>query len=207
MSTVSITDSSNIVIDPQPVIYRSFLELIVGPMFSGKTTYLQNLYNNYKLGNNKVAVINYSGDTRYDNAMLATHDAVTDIPCIFTENIGDVIMDDQIQSANIILINEGQFFSDLYETVLELVENKNKTVHICGLDGDFKRQKFGALLDLIPISDKIVKLAAKCSKCKKPAYFSHRITTETSQIVIGSSNYEPLCRKCYTNTCFTVEEL
>jgi thymidine kinase len=75
----------------------------------------------------------------------------------------------------------------------------NKKVYICGLDGDFKQQKFGELLDLIPHCDKVEKLTALCSICKngKKALFSHRISDETSQVVIGSINYVPLCRSCY----------
>ena len=63
------------------------------------------------------------------------------------------------------LINEGQFFENLYETVLNLVEKHNKQVYVCGLDGDFKRNKMGEILDLIPISDKVVKLKSRCSIC------------------------------------------
>ena len=80
-----------------------------------------------------------------------------------------------------------------------MVENHNKIVYICGLDGDFKRNRFGKILELIPYCDKIVKLQSLCSICKNgnPAIFSYRITEESSQIVIGSDNYIPLCRACY----------
>ena len=172
---------------------NGYLEIIIGPMFSGKTTYLVNLYNNYINTNKSVIVINYEEDKRYHNHMLSTHDLTT-IPCVFTTKICDVLTD---LSADIILINEGQFFPDLFETVTLLVENHGKIVHVCGLDGDFKRQRFGTLLDLIPLCDTIIKLNAKCNICKDPALFSHRVTNETLQVVIGSSNYMPLCRKCY----------
>ena len=76
--------------------------------------------------------------------------------------------------------------------------HEEKHVVICGLDGDFKRIKFGRLCDLIPLSDSIIKLHAKCN-CGKDAIFSHRITNEVAQVVIGSSNYIPLCRTCYLN--------
>lgn len=178
-----------------------YLEIIIGPMFSGKTTYLVNLYKQYNAEKKSVVAINYVDDKRYHDKMLSTHDLVT-IPCIFTKNIGDVLNDNSnehnaILSADVVLINEGQFFPDLFETVSTMVEKYGKIVHICGLDGDFKRQRFGSLLDLIPLCDKIVKLSANCNVCKNPALFSHRMTTETSQIVIGSDNYVPLCRSCY----------
>ena len=170
-----------------------YLEIIIGPMFSGKTTHLVDLYNKYIIANKSVIAINYEDDKRYHDKMLSTHDLVT-IPCLFTRNIHDILPS---LTADIILINEGQFFPDLFETVSILVEQLGKTVHICGLDGDFKRQRFGGLLDLIPLCDRIVKLSAKCNICQKSALFSHRVSTETSQIVIGVSNYMPLCRSCY----------
>jgi len=170
-----------------------YLEIIVGPMFSGKTTHLVDLYNDYKRERKSVVAINYEDDKRYHESMLSTHDRVT-IPCMFTRKIGDIL---QHINADIVLINEGQFFPDLFEMVTLLVEKYGKTVHVCGLDSDFKRKKFGSLLDLIPLCDRVIKLTAKCNSCRCAALFSHRVTNETSQIVIGSLNYVPLCRNCY----------
>ena len=66
------------------------------------------------------------------------------------------------------------------------------------LDGDFNRQLFGNWLELIPMCDTVEKLHSFCSGCKKrEALFSHRLTSEKEQKVIGSNNYVPLCRKCY----------
>ena len=69
------------------------------------------------------------------------------------------------------------------------------------MDGDFKRNVFGEILQLIPRCDDYLKLHALCAKCKDgtKASFSHRISTENEQISIGSDNYIPLCRKCYEN--------
>jgi thymidine kinase len=81
-----------------------------------------------------------------------------------------------------------------------MVEDMNKNVYVCGLDGDFKRKRFGDLLDLIPICDSVTKLHSRCDMCHNNAAFSHRLTNETLQVVIGSSNYVPLCRTCYKKT-------
>ena len=80
--------------------------------------------------------------------------------------------------------------------VILLVEKYNKYVYISGLDGDFKRKKFGNILDLIPISDEVIKLKSIC-KCGNAASFSRRISNEKEQISIGNDNYEPVCRNCY----------
>jgi len=83
-----------------------------------------------------------------------------------------------------------------------LVEVLNFRVALYGLDGDFQRKPFGKMLDLIPHCDNLVKLHAYCYNCKNgtKGIFSKRITKETGQKVIGSSNYRPLCRKCFLKT-------
>jgi len=172
------------------------LHLIIGPMFSGKTTALIDVYNaNIRL-NNKVAVINYYKDRRYHKSMLSTHDNVM-IECINCVKINEVLSNPTVLDAYTIIINEGQFFEDVYETAMHLVEKLHKKVYICGLDGDFKRNKFGKLLDLIPLCDTVTKLHANCVSCKANALFSYRITHDINQVVIGTNNYIPLCRNCY----------
>jgi len=175
---------------------RGYLELILGPMFSGKTTRLVQHYKKYSYICKNVAVINYADDTRYHDSLLSTHDKIM-IPCVFAKTLASV--KETIDAADVILINEGQFFEDIYEAVLEMVEVCHKIVYICGLDGDFKRNRFGRLLDLVPYCDEITKLSSLCAYCKNgtQGIFSHRITGETSQVVIGTENYVPLCRNCY----------
>lgn len=174
------------------------LHLILGPMFSGKTTRLIQIYNSRNYIGKKVAVINFSEDTRYDLKMLSTHDTVM-IPCIQCTKIETFLSDYQYKTYDTILINEGQFFPDLYHNVLKLVEIYNKEVYICGLDGDYLRGTFGSILELIPFCDTVEKLSSLCANCRDGthAIFSYRITQETEQMVIGVSNYKPLCRKCY----------
>jgi thymidine kinase len=174
---------------------NGYLEIILGPMFSGKTSYLINVYNQPENVEKKMKVINYSLDTRYDDKMLSSHDLVK-IPCCFASNIEDELK--SCLAYDVILINEGQFFPDLKKCVLELVEQHNKEVYICGLDSDFQRNKFGDLLDLIPYCNKMTKLNAKC-ECGDSAIHSHRKVHSTEQVLIGSDNYQPLCRKCYHN--------
>jgi thymidine kinase len=173
-----------------------YLELIVGPMFSGKTTRLIEIYNKYNRTNKNVVAINYSKDTRYHNTMLSTHDKVM-IPCIFSEKLFELDDNEDVKNSDVILINEGQFFEDIFEYTCKLVEKYNKRVYICGLDGDFERNKFGKLLDLIPLCDNITKLRSNCSNCNSEALFSHRVSNEKQQVVVGVDNYVPLCRCCY----------
>lgn len=174
---------------------NAYLELIIGPMFSGKTSRLVDIYKQCKFCNIHVAVINHCIDDRYHETLLSTHDKIM-IPCIKTDTLTNVLTN--IQESQVVIINEGQFFSDLYEVVLEMI-GMGKKIYVGGLDGDFERKKFGQILDLIPLSDKVTKLTSLCSICKDgtPGIFSKRITTEKEQTVVGSDNYIPVCRSCF----------
>ena len=183
------------------IMAAGYLELAIGPMFSGKTTWLTNLHKQCKFCNMTVMVINFVGDTRYtavQDALLSTHDR-TMIPCIMCSAITELEEHHaaEVAAADVLLINEGQFFGDIMN-VLRFVD-AGKRVYICGLDGDFEKKRIGSFLDLIPHCDKVCKLTSLCSICRngKEAIFSFRTTSETDQIVIGSDNYLPLCRACY----------
>ena len=181
----------------------AYLELIIGPMFSGKTSKLLAIYKQCKFCNISCVIINHSLDTRYHDTMVSTHDSIM-APCIFTDSLSKLwnsqqnMFHKELENADVILINEGQFFHDLHTIVYDMLD-KNKKVYVCGLDGDFERKKFGCILDLIPVCDKVTKLHSLCSKCKDgtPGIFSMRTTHETVQTLIGSNNYLPVCRKCY----------
>lgn len=181
-----------------------FLQIILGPMFSGKTSRLVQLFKTHSYIGKKIAVINHASDTRYTDTMLSTHDK-TMIPCLFISDLKEVwenpttTYHNNIRDADTILINEAQFFPGLKDIVLEMVETFGKYVVICGLDGDFKRNPFGEILSLIPYCDSVEKLSALCAKCRDgtAGIFSNRISKEEDQVVIGSDNYQPLCRNCY----------
>jgi thymidine kinase len=208
-------DKNNTMASPYQAGY---LEIILGSMFSGKSTRLVEIYNQCKFCDIPVVAINHDIDNRYDEEpSMVTHDK-TKIPCIKTNMLKNIWkpelkgLSDETgvisqASANclitkyskVILINEGQFFDDLFDVVNDMV-NHGKQVYICGLDGDFERKKFGQMLDLIPLCDKVTKLTSLCSICKNgtPGIFSMRLSSETAQTVVGSENYIPVCRKCYT---------
>ncbi len=179
-----------------------YLEIILGPMFSGKTSRIINLYKQYKILDTNVLVINHTSDNRYGSDVnLYSHDNIK-IFCYKYNYIKDMINShfDLLNKSNVvILINEGQFFEDLYNSVDYLVNIMNQHVYVCGLDGDYKTNKFGQIIDLIPKCDKVYKLTSICSECNDgtKAIFSHRKTIEKQQKIIGSDNYQPLCRKCY----------
>ena len=182
-------------------ISNGYLELFIGPMFSGKTSKLVELYKQYTFCNIPIMVINHRSDIRYDDIMMSTHDQIK-IDCHQLNQLSELVDNSVLlplyQGAQVILINEGQFFSDLFSMVVQMLRD-NKKVYIAGLDGDFQRKKFGDIIELIPLCDKVTKLVSLCSICKngKVAIFSKRLTEETEQTIIGSENYVPVCRMCY----------
>lgn len=187
-----------------------YLEIIKGPMFSGKTTRLLDIYKKYTFCEISTMVINYEKDNRYSDNLLSSHDKVM-ISCIKSIVLKDIVdlttwdkpygkYSEQFLKTSVILINEGQFFADIVDWVKVAVEKYHKNVYVCGLNSDYKRNKFGNWLDLEMISDNVVMLNSFCSKCKKRlAIFSHRLTNESDIEVIGSDCYIPVCRKCYND--------
>lgn len=192
-----------------PASDTAYLEIILGPMFSGKTSRLVEIYKKCKFCNIPVMVINRVIDDRYDyegtsNQTLSTHDKIG-IPCTKIDKLMSIKF--QILNYDIILINEGQFFPDLVEFVEHALEC-GKKIYVCGLDGDFKRNKFGQILDLIPLCDSVVKLTSLCGSCLdgKPAIFTLRTSSEKEQTVVGCDNYMPVCRMCYNSETETETE-
>ena len=182
-----------------------YLKIILGPMTSGKTTELIKEYNRHKAGGFKCCFINHSTDNRYGSGTnkTSTHNKSV-VENTFSFNKLDYLMLDEnnrIDQFDVFFINEGQFFSDLKFYVDYLVNRKNKKIYVCGLDGDFRREKFGTLLDIIPICDDIIKLKALCITCKKnEAIFTHRLTSQKEQTIVGGSeSYCALCRSCYNS--------
>ena len=77
-------------------------------------------------------------------------------------------------------------------------ESKCKMVIVAGLDGDFRRQKFGQLLDLVPLADSVLKVRGQCQYCRAASLFSFRVTADDRQeLVGGGEKYVPTCRFHY----------
>ena len=181
-----------------------YLKIILGSMFAGKTTELIKEYNRHNACGIRCCFINHMYDDRYDSGTkkTKTHNHSEILNDYSVNKLGQIFNRESLLFGNtdydVYFINEGQFFSDLYEWVDWLVNMKNKKVYVCGLDGDYKRKKFGSLLDIIPLCDDIVKIKALCNDCKKSdGLFTCRLSDETEQLLVGTTNYCSLCRNCY----------
>lgn len=182
---------------------HSKLDLIIGCMFSGKTTELiKKIRTANVLFKNNIMIINHQNDDRYSTkSYVCSHDKDA-IEAVSVLELTHLLFTREFQDSKAIFIDEAQFFDDLYSFVSEALKH-NKWVVVCGLDGDFQRKPFGQILNLIPISDSICKLSALCTKCNDgtPAIFSQRKSLSSEIVLIGSNNdYEPVCRSHYKNS-------
>lgn len=179
--------------------YKGELHLIIGCMFSGKTSELIRNAKRYKSIGKSVLVLNYKMDTRYGNNSVISHDLINE-PAYMIESFDEINTNESLKllydNSEFICINEGQFFKGLTNFCLNAVNNDNKIIYVCGLDGDYKQEKFGELIDLIPHCDSVKKLYALCKFCGYKAAFTKRIINNNETILIGSSeSYIPVCRK------------
>jgi thymidine kinase len=170
-------------------------ELIIGGMFSGKSTELIRRLNRYNAINKKILIINSSKDTRCSKSVLQTHDKLS-IQCIKTDCLLKILMQQQFVDSDIIAIDEGQFFSHLRDFVEGALLSK-KHIIVAGLDGDYKQQIFGEIVHLIPLADEVIKLTAFCMECNNGTLgpFSKRIVNNSEQELVGEADmYRAVCR-------------
>jgi len=179
------------------------LELIIGNMFSGKSTELIRRINREKSINKKILVINFIQDNRYSTTnVIVSHDQLK-VNCLKLGKLSE-LSKNIINQYDSFFIDEAQFFDDLYECVKILVDNYQKHVVVSGLDGDFNRNAFGDIIKLIPISDTVDKLTAYCNKCNNgtlgPFTKKNKNNKCTDVVDIGGvEKYNPVCRNHYFN--------
>lgn len=196
--------------------HNGHIKLVMGPMFSGKTTELMRLARRYKLADPgcRVLVVSHKADDRYKDAdgLEITDDLSASFESVGVRStvtshegrsmpssaVGEV---DEIMEAakeyDVIAIDEGQFYPDLAEKCDQLAQD-GKIVIVSGLDGDFKREPFHQMSLLISKADSIVKLLAICHYCRGEAPFTHRTVVSNSEVLIGGKDsYIPLCRNCF----------
>ena len=181
--------------------YDGQINLITGPMFSGKTTTLIKTLQKKQDNGNQILCIKYNEDIRENEGKftLQSHDKLLFPAISASNNLVDTLRSKNIcvEDYDVIGIDEGQFYDDIL-IIAEYCANIGKTVYITTLSGTFSRSTFNP--PLISICDNVKILTATCSECGAPAAFSKRIVPSTELIVVGGiSTYLPVCRKCYFN--------
>ena len=190
------------------------LELVLGTMFSGKTTYMLSKIAFFADLGFKILYINIEFDNRSTN-LFSTHNPFINskeygkkgnieknVTMIKTTKLSDIVLTNY--DYDIVVIDEAHFFDDLVSFVNKLLDNK-KYIIVGSLIADYKGNKFGTANDLIPICDEIHRLQAYCGLCAKNkkcrvAIYSKRISDCENTVEIGGSEtYVPVCREHYNN--------
>jgi len=170
------------------------IQLILGPMFAGKSTELIRRVRRYQVARRKVVVVKPQIDDRYGSSGVVTHDRLT-FPGLAPGSLSEV--QDQLMGCDVIGIDEGQFFSDIVEAC-EALAKAGKTVIVAALDGTYQRRPFENISRLISVADTVEKLLAVCHICSGVAPFSARLTGEPGDVLIGGEDkYVAVCRGCW----------
>jgi thymidine kinase len=187
------------------------LDIILGTMFSGKTTFILSKIAKMAELNYSILYVNIEFDNRSEQ-MFSTHNPFFDTHVDFVKkesikkNVqmikSKTLVNLDIANKDVVIIDESHFFDDLVDFVNKCLD-LNKYVIVAGLIADFKGNKFGKTLDLIPICSNIERLHAYCSECAKDkkcsiAVYSKKIVKCRKSIDIGGSEkYIPVCRFHY----------
>jgi len=168
----------------------------MGNMFSGKTSELIRRLKRLKVIDKQILVVNSAKDTRSPEEVLKTHDNVK-FKCFKVYDLYDLVDKSAFEDAEIIAIDEAQFFPNLKKFV-ESCLDMGKDVILAGLDGDAFQRKWGELLDCIPMATEVTKLSALCMRCGNGNMgpFTKRTVENTELELIGGSDmYEAVCQK------------
>ena len=174
---------------------KGSIEVICGSMFSGKTEELLKKLKKAELAKIKIAVFKPEIDSRYDGNKIVSHNKNT-INSIAIKKAKDILSN--INDAQIIAIDEAQFFKEDLISVCNKLANEGRKVIVSALDMDFLGEPFGFIPQLLAIAEKITKVHAICVDCGNDANYSFRKSSNKELICLGEKNeYKPLCRSCF----------
>jgi thymidine kinase len=183
-----------------------FLEVITGPMFSGKSEELIRRTTRAFIARQRVQVFKPALDTRYDDlhgsVAVASHNGRT-LDALAVPNVAQM-REALDREAQVVAIDEGQFLShELVTFACDLAE-AGKRVLIAGLDLDFRGEPFGPIPELLARAESVTKLTAICVRCGAAATRTQRLIGghpahfDDPVILVGAAeSYEPRCRACH----------
>ncbi|HKI89251.1 MAG TPA: thymidine kinase, partial [Draconibacterium sp.] len=148
-----------------------------------------------KIAKQKVEIFKPAVDVRYSESDVVSHDenSTRSTP---VENSANILL--LIGDADVIGIDEAQFFDMGLIEVATKLANMGVRVIVAGLDMDFKGVPFGPIPGLMAVADYITKVHAICVRCGNIAQFSHRLSEKEQVVLLGEKDiYEPLCRSCF----------
>jgi thymidine kinase len=179
------------------------LEIVLGPMFSGKSSYALAYIRRQKAVERNVLAVKPSIDKRYSQAEeIVTHNQDR-VPCVVWDCSVPLSPNRFMMQADCIVVEEAQFFKGL-PTFCESMLGIGKTLVLVGLDGDAHRNPFREILDCIPWANKVTKLTALCRCCKDGTeapytHYKESTTSTGSQVDVGGAEkYEAVCLRHFT---------
>ncbi len=172
------------------------IEVIVGPMFSGKSEELIRRLKRARIARQRVACYKPDIDLRYHRTSIASHSDQTHEACTVTsvEHLKAALFP-QLNDIDVIGIDEVQFLdADIIPLIVDLV-HLGKRIILAGLDTTFNAEPFGPVPALMAIADEVAKLSAVCMVCGQPAIHTQRLGQSQELVVVGAAGlYEARCR-------------
>ncbi|MBZ0184111.1 MAG: thymidine kinase [Melioribacteraceae bacterium] len=172
-----------------------WIEVIAGCMFSGKTEELIRRLRRAKIAKLEVKIFKPKIDNRYSENEIVSHSEQS-LPSIIIDNSKAIL--EQSKDAQVIGIDEAQFFdNDLIEVCNQLAD-RGKRVIVAGLDQDYRGIPFEPIPQLLAVAEYITKTLAICVNCGNPADKTQRKIKSGERVLVGASDsYEARCRKCH----------
>lgn len=172
-----------------------WIEVICGSMFSGKTEELIRRMKRARFARQRVEIFAPAIDTRYAEDEVVSHDA-SSLRSTPVATASEILL--LASDADVVGIDEGQFFgSDLVDVAGELARS-GKRVIVAGLDQDYLGRPFDPMPALMAVAEYVTKLHAICVICGSPANHSQRLVGGGERVLLGATEaYEPRCRECF----------
>jgi thymidine kinase len=173
-----------------------WIEVIVGPMFSGKSEELIRRLRRAEIGKQRVQIFKPVIDQRYAKNGIVSHSGL-EIASELIQN-GAEILSRVEPRTEVVGIDEAQFLSDTVVDACVRLADLGKRVIVCGLDTDFMGRPFEPMPRLLSVAEEITKLLAICMRCGNPAVHTQRLVASEELIVVGAGGmYEARCRRCF----------
>lgn len=175
--------------------HRGWIEVIVGPMFSGKTEELIRRIKRAQIAKQPVGLFKSPLDQRYSEEAVVSHDQ-NNIPSVDISKAMDTFQ--HVGNARVVGFDEAQFFDDQLVDVARQLALYNYRVIVAGLDMDYEGKPFSPMPEMLAVAEYITKVHAICVQCRNLATHSYRKAQSADKIMVGSDEvYEPRCRKCF----------
>lgn len=172
------------------------IEVICGPMFSGKTEELIRRVKRAQIAKQRVQIFKPAIDVRYDETKVVSHSSqsVESEPCASSVDILLKLKD----TTRIVAIDEVQFFDEDVVKIVQKLADRGYRVICGGLDLDYRGIPFGPMPMLLALADDVQKIQSICTVCGAPATRSQRLSDATDTVLLGETNeYAARCRAHY----------